>query len=93
MKYPIINAAGAFAITVGTILSSSDAVALSQCGKASWYEFRSRTASGEMADPKKLTAAHRTFRLEPSCKSRISEMAKQSGCVSMTGDQGQEDGL
>lgn len=31
------------------------------CGKASWYQFTSRTASGERADPNSLTAAHRTL--------------------------------
>lgn len=30
----------------------------SQCGRASWYELTSRTASGEMADPDRLAAAH-----------------------------------
>lgn len=29
-----------------------------QCGKASWYEFTGKTASGEAADPNSLTAAH-----------------------------------
>jgi rare lipoprotein A len=33
----------------------------SQCGKASWYNLRGRTASGEAADPNSLTAAHRTL--------------------------------
>jgi len=32
------------------------------CGKASWYALHSRTASGEMMNPAKLTAAHRTLR-------------------------------
>ncbi|QDG79422.1 septal ring lytic transglycosylase RlpA family protein [Labrenzia sp. PHM005] len=30
-----------------------------QCGKASWYKLRGKTASGEPADPQGLTAAHR----------------------------------
>jgi rare lipoprotein A len=29
-----------------------------QCGKASWYNLRGTTASGEQADPNKLAAAH-----------------------------------
>lgn len=32
-----------------------------QCGKASWYKLRGKTASGEAADPDGLTAAHRTL--------------------------------
>ena len=31
------------------------------CGKAAWYEYTTRTASGEMANPKAMTAAHRTL--------------------------------
>lgn len=33
--------------------------ASAQCGKASWYALTSRTASGEMMNPNKMTAAHR----------------------------------
>lgn len=29
-----------------------------ECGQASWYEFTTKTASGETASPDKLTAAH-----------------------------------
>lgn len=32
-----------------------------QCGSASWYALRSRTASGEQMNPDALTAAHRTL--------------------------------
>jgi rare lipoprotein A len=32
-----------------------------ECGKASWYQLTGRTASGVMADPEKMTAAHRTL--------------------------------
>jgi rare lipoprotein A len=31
------------------------------CGTASWYALTSRTASGEMMNPAKLTAAHKTL--------------------------------
>ncbi|MDD7910228.1 septal ring lytic transglycosylase RlpA family protein [Pseudovibrio exalbescens] len=41
--------------------ASAKTVTGSQCGKASWYALTSRTASGEMADPSKLSAAHRTL--------------------------------
>jgi hypothetical protein len=32
-----------------------------QCGGASWYALHSRTASGEMMNPAKMTAAHKTL--------------------------------
>ena len=35
--------------------------ALAQCGKASWYALRSRTASGELMNASAMTAAHRTL--------------------------------
>lgn len=35
--------------------------AFQQCGKASWYKLGGMTASGERANPKGLTAAHRTL--------------------------------
>ncbi|MGL4488447.1 MAG: septal ring lytic transglycosylase RlpA family protein, partial [Rhizobiaceae bacterium] len=37
-------------------------VALAQCGGASWYALRSRTASGEMMNPSAMTAAHKTLK-------------------------------
>ncbi|WP_306027736.1 septal ring lytic transglycosylase RlpA family protein [Stappia sp. MMSF_3263] len=38
---------------------AAPALAAAECGGASWYELRGRTASGAMADPEKMTAAHR----------------------------------
>lgn len=38
-----------------------DASAKAQCGKASWYQLTSITASGERANPSAMTAAHRTL--------------------------------
>ena len=43
---------------VPALASVSPAHAADQCGKASWYALTSRTASGEMMNPAKLTAAH-----------------------------------
>ncbi len=37
------------------------ALQATQTGKASWYALTSMTASGEMANPAKMTAAHRTL--------------------------------
>ncbi|WP_321339069.1 septal ring lytic transglycosylase RlpA family protein [Breoghania sp.] len=31
------------------------------CGRAAWYEYTTRTASGEMGNPRAMTAAHRTL--------------------------------
>ena len=39
----------------------SHAADLKKCGTASWYQLTTRTASGEMANPTKMTAAHRTI--------------------------------
>ena len=39
----------------------SSAEAYAQCGRASWYALKSRTASGEMMNPAAMTAAHRTL--------------------------------
>ena len=36
----------------------NEAYAGTECGKASWYAMTSKTASGEIADPSALTAAH-----------------------------------
>ncbi len=41
---------------------SQTANAAEQCGRASWYALNSKTASGEMMNPAKMTAAHRSYR-------------------------------
>lgn len=47
------------ALALGLCLSSqSIAFANTDCGKASWYDLTSMTASGEMMDPNLMTAAH-----------------------------------
>ncbi|MCK7613292.1 septal ring lytic transglycosylase RlpA family protein [Roseibium sediminicola] len=43
------------------LASPAQAGAFQQCGKASWYKLGGQTASGETANPKGLTAAHRTL--------------------------------
>jgi rare lipoprotein A len=60
----MIRKARPHALRAGILLLltlSSTVPAFSQCGKASWYELRGRTASGVPADPEALTAAHRTL--------------------------------
>ncbi len=51
--------AGASLIVFST---PSIAAAQQSCGKASWYALHSRTASGEMMNPSKMTAAHRKYK-------------------------------
>ena len=47
---------------LATLLSfAAPAQAIPQCGSASWYALRSRTASGEMMNPSAMTAAHRSL--------------------------------
>ena len=41
--------------------TSVAAATFEQCGRASWYDLTSKTASGERADPRKMTAAHKTL--------------------------------
>jgi rare lipoprotein A len=47
---------------------SSQAHAAPDCGGASWYALRSRTASGEMMNPSAMTAAHRSLRFGTKVK-------------------------
>lgn len=56
------SAARAFFTTAMAIAFFHPAApALAQCGKASWYAERGRTASGERMRPDAHTAAHRTL--------------------------------
>jgi rare lipoprotein A len=43
------------------VMSAPADAAKYECGKASWYALYSKTASGEYANPGKMTAAHRTL--------------------------------
>src|SRR6188508_987505 len=55
------------AAAAGLVLASAMTLAVStipaaaQCGGASWYALRSRTASGERMNPSAMTAAHRSL--------------------------------
>jgi rare lipoprotein A len=51
---------GVFIVCLAFLLVGR-ANASAQCGKASWYALSGTTASGEKADPRGLTAAHRTL--------------------------------
>ncbi len=52
---------GGILVILGMIATAAPASAAVECGRASWYELRSRTASGERADPNAFAAAHRTL--------------------------------
>jgi len=54
----ITTGAGCAAAVLAGFIAPAPAHAAQQCGKASWYALTSRTASGEMMDPSKMTAAH-----------------------------------
>ena len=61
-KFRVIALGFAFsALCVVAGLHSTEALAGSQCGKASWYKMGTRTASGERMDAGALAAAHRTL--------------------------------
>ena len=53
---------GASLLFFVVMIDVSQAEEKRQCGIASWYELTSRTASGEYANPEKMTAAHRTLK-------------------------------
>jgi rare lipoprotein A len=54
----VATGAGCAATILSALAAPAPAQAAQQCGKASWYALTSRTASGEMMDPAKMTAAH-----------------------------------
>lgn len=51
----------AIALTVSAIVLGSVDTASAQCGAASWYALRSKTANGERMNPAAMTAAHRSL--------------------------------
>jgi len=48
-------------IVLPTSITSAQAAGGNECGRASWYALTSQTASGEMMNAAKLTAAHKTL--------------------------------
>ena len=56
---PMRRRALGLCLLAATLFTSAEAYA--QCGRASWYALKSRTASGEMMNPAAMTAAHRTL--------------------------------
>lgn len=73
-------------LSAGLISIIGNAEAKSNCGKASWYALKSRTASGEMMDASKLTAAHRSYRF--GTKVRVSNRRNGRSVVVRINDRG-----
>lgn len=53
--------AAVFSLAVSSLSPIQDANAATQCGKASWYDLTSITASGVRHNPAAMTAAHRSL--------------------------------
>ncbi len=49
------------AMSVPPTINTAEAAGANQCGRASWYALRSRTASGEMMNASLMTAAHKSL--------------------------------
>jgi len=49
------------AIMLPSSINAAQAASNNECGRASWYALTSQTASGEMMNAAKLTAAHKTL--------------------------------
>lgn len=54
--------ASASLLFLAVLMDVSRANEWKDCGKASWYQLTTRTASGEYANPDKMTAAHRKLK-------------------------------
>ncbi len=60
--------------------------AKTQCGKASWYAMTSKTASGERANPRSMTAAHRS--LPFGTKVRVTNLRNGRSAIVRINDRG-----
>lgn len=70
-----------------TVLADvSHAKTTEQCGKASWYDLTSKTASGEYANPAKMTAAHRSLKF--GTKVRVRNMRNGKAVTLRINDRG-----
>lgn len=76
--------ASAGLLALGCFVASAPAYA--QCGKASWYALRSKTASGERMQPYALTAAHRS--LPFGTKIRVSNSKTGKSVIVRINDRG-----
>jgi rare lipoprotein A len=70
-----------------TVLADvSHAKTAEQCGKASWYDLTSKTASGEYANPAKMTAAHLSLKF--GTKVRVKNMRNGKAVTLRINDRG-----
>ncbi len=77
---------GFSALCVVAGLQSTEALAGSQCGKASWYKMGTRTASGERMNAGAMAAAHRT--LPFGTKVKVENLANGRSVVVRINDRG-----
>lgn len=82
-KYIKTAAIAATAVFIGI---SSPSAAYLGTGKASWYALTSRTASGEMMNAARLTAAHRTLAFGTLV--RVTHLKKKSSVIVCINDRG-----
>ncbi len=80
----LMMSAGLLFVTV--LADVSHAKASEQCGKASWYALTSKTASGEYANPAKMTAAHRSLKF--GTKVRVKNMRNGKAVTLRINDRG-----
>ena len=81
----------AFAVAAGlaclaALAVAGDAAAGVQCGRAAWYDLEGMTASGEPADARQLTAAHRT--LPFGTRVKVENLANGRSVVVRVNDRG-----
>ncbi|MEM7301797.1 MAG: septal ring lytic transglycosylase RlpA family protein [Pseudomonadota bacterium] len=73
-------------ICSASLLTTVYEATASQHGKASWYAMTSRTASGERADPNKMTAAHRSLKF--GTRIRVTNLRNGRSVVVCVNDRG-----
>jgi rare lipoprotein A len=77
---------GAGLLFLPVLADVSHADSTEQCGKASWYALTSKTASGEYANPAKMTAAHRSLKF--GTKVRVKNMENGKAVTLRINDRG-----
>lgn len=64
----LASTAGAVGIAAAAFFGAADGASAAQCGKAAWFDLNGLTASGERANARALTAAHRTLPFDTRVK-------------------------
>ncbi|MCV6576402.1 MAG: septal ring lytic transglycosylase RlpA family protein [Cohaesibacter sp.] len=88
MNKPTLTAAtlAAGLLFLSILADVKEAKATEQCGTASWYALTSKTASGEYANPAKMTAAHK--KLKFGTKVRVKNMRNGKSVILRINDRG-----